>query len=309
MTEPIIHTALTIIVRDTLIRLTQANDQFKHNLLQDFGLKAWTIDHENPQQAREFAAKAVSQITYSEAQSRQKTTKCIGIIGISLPTYQAGLELNEAKDAFKAAIMNYRTTFGQSMSMHHLSSQQIRQHLLGHLKLQDLHFVQTYRHLKLFRTPPTRIRFSWASAHTGSVQLTKQKAIEYLKNKFTPSKGLQIDIEQLESLPDYSKIAIKRNLTSHLRANLTWPDEIEKAIKINSIQRPQYPTQINTPLPIFICLENEQVDFPEFNHIKPLEDIEKGCRLKRKDSYTKQLNSQTNSLNYRIISDKAPHKI
>ncbi|MBE8215732.1 MAG: hypothetical protein HAW62_05345 [Endozoicomonadaceae bacterium] len=301
MIQPLINTALTIEIRDTLLALIQANDDFKNCLLQDHILPAWTSDSHH---ARRTATQIATQLTYHDLQSRQKTTKCIGVIGISLKTYQTGLKLNEKKDAFKAAMLNYRSAFGTSIPMHNLSSQQLRDNLLGHLKLQNLHFIQAYRHIRLFRTPPERIRFSWSAAHTGSVQLIKRKAIEYLKNKFTLSKGLQVDIEKLESFPDHTKIVIQRVLKPHLRANLTWPLEIEKLVLMDSMLRSQYPLQINTPLPIFTCLDENHTTFPEFNTIQPLESIDKSNRVKRKDSYSKHIHSHTNSLHYRVIDDK-----
>lgn len=289
--------AVKLVVRDTLLDLVEANRAFKLAVLKDAILPAWIMNGVDHLYDREKAAEISALLTYKEEQNRQETTKCTGIIGISTSTLQAGIDLNQKKDAFKKAMSEYRALFGHSFSMTGLSSKEIRETLLGNLKLQHLHFVQSYRHIKLFSTPPKRVGFSWAASHTGAVRLTTVKAIDHLRSKFTQSKGLLADIQILEGLPEHTEIVIKRPLTSHLRANLTWPEEIEAILKQENTLKLQHPAQINTPLPLFICMKNSD-DMPDFNKIRPLDKEAKQERLQRRDARLRKLSSRSGSVIY-----------
>ncbi len=286
-----------LVIRDTLLALLEANAAFKSSVLNDEPLPAWIINNPDHAHARKTGTEITTRLTYDEGQNRQETSKCPGIIAISEQTLQKGLLLNEKKDAFKTAMINYRAAFGHSFSMTKLSSQEIRHTLLGNMKLQHLHFVQTYRHVKLFSTAPLRIGFSWAATHTGSVKLTADKAIEYLKAKFTQSQGLKNDISILEGLPQHMEIIIRRPLSPHLRANLTWSEKIENLRKQNVIYKKMYPGQINTPLPVFICL-NKANTLPDFNKIKAFDKAAKQERLLRKDTRLKKLSNRASSFIY-----------
>lgn len=284
-------------IRDALLALLQINLAFKTSLLNDKNLPAWIMDDFSHFQAREKGAEITARLTYDEAQNRQETIKCPGIIAISEQTLHKGQQLNEKKDTFKQAMINYRSAFGHSFAMTKLSSKEIRQTLLGNLKLQHLHFVQVYRHIKLFPTAPLRVGFSWAATHTGAVKFPAHKAIEYLKSKFTQSKGLQNDISILERLPEHTDIIIRRPLSPHLRANLTWSEKIENLRSQNSLDKKMYPAQINTPLPLFICLNTDNA-FPDFNKIKPFDKASKQDRLSRKDTRLKKLSTRAGSFIY-----------
>jgi len=291
-------TALKLTIRDNLLQLIEQNRKFKQAVLHDSHFPAWVMEGASGSIAsRKKAADLTTTLTYIPAQNRQKTLKCLGIIGISQHTYKIGLTLNEKKDHFKKAMQHYREAYGKSFSMTSLSSKDIRESLLGNLKLQHLHFVQTYRHLKLFPEAPQRIGFSWAASHTGAVRLSAKKAIHHLQSKFTLSQGLKADIELIESLPDTTEVIIKRSLIPHLRANLTWGEAIESKTKHDSTLKTLFPAQINVPLPIFICM-NKGESLPDFNKIRPLDPSSKQERLQRKDATLKKLSSRAGSMIY-----------
>ena len=162
-------------------------------------------------------------------------------------------------------------------------SRELREGLLGKLNIEHLHFVQCYRHIKLFPIAPARVGFSWAMATHGSIRLSRNKAIAHLNSNFTPSIGVSEDIGILEKLPESSEVVIRRALAPHLRANLTWPDHIKAMRTIDPEIKKQYPGQINAPLPLFIQLDPGKT-LPDFNQIKSWHPDMRQARLKRSDA-------------------------
>ena len=286
-------TAARLVIRDTLLELQQRNRDFSEQLLGDNQLPAWVMneDPEDSRPAREKAADAAARLTYRPDQQKQKTSKCYGLVGISENTLTTGKQLNEAKLAFKQAIGNYRKLFGAaSIETIEFSSRELRDSLLGNLKLHHLHFVQCYRQLKLFPVPPKRAGFSWAKGTCGSVRLTAKTAIRHLQQQYTQSQSIIDDIISLQQLPPDQSVVIKRPLAPHLRANLTWDDKV-KQLRLDPEEKARYPLQVNTPLPLFILLQEGQ-QLPEFNQIKPLALEAVQDRLKRSDRKLKPLSDK-----------------
>ncbi len=297
-------TVARIAVRETLITLTEAKDQFREALLADHQLPAWVNEEAiNKANARNLVAQSSLRLTYEPEQQGQETLRLTGLIGISQGTLALGEQLNLAKSEFKDAIKIYRQCFGTGFDMTQLSSQDLREGLLGNLQLQHLHFIQCYRHLKLFPVAPARVGFSWATGTHGSVRLTAHKAIEHLRRNFTDSQALLEDIRLLEQIPETTAVAIKRPLAPHLRANLTWPDSIQQQRKVDTVAKKRFPGQINTPLPLFIQLEAGQ-PLPEFNAVRPWNPDMKQARLKRRDVRLKPLSPRPDSVVFQYINDQ-----
>ncbi len=291
--------AARLAVRDTLLSLIDHAGLFRDAVTNDRDLPAWVMEQERKLSvsAREQAAQTASCLTYQDDQQRQQTLKLTGLIGISDKTLELGRSFNQSKADFKAAMLHYRQLFGESIKMTDFSSKELRDGLLGHLKIQHLHFVQCYRQVKLFEDAPARIGFSWASGTHGTVRLTAEKAIQHLKDKFTTSQVIVNDIKQLEQMPKEAIVVIKRPLAPHLRANLSWSDSIESLRKSDKSLRTQYPGQINTPLPLFILLSSGQ-PLPEFNAIKPWVAGMKQERLQRRDTCLEKLSEHPGSFLY-----------
>ncbi|WP_281645186.1 hypothetical protein [Parendozoicomonas sp. Alg238-R29] len=292
-------------VRDTLIDLIEARDAFRELLLNDYQLPAWTYQDESSREdPRALSAKISLKLTYDPEQPGQETLKLTGLIGISEETLTLGETLNLAKTDFKEAMQNFRKCFGKGFDMTELSSRELREGLLGNLHIQHIHFVQCYRHLKLFPVAPRRIGFSWASATHGSVRMKATKAIAYLNSNFTPSIGMAEDIAKLEKLPESSDVVIRRPLAPHLRANLTWPDTIKEKRRLDSESRKQWPLQINTPLPLFVHLKQGE-PLPEFNRIRPWDPAMKQERLQRSDTRLVPFSNRPGSMLYLPASQEA----
>ncbi len=290
-------------IRDSLITLIETRDQFRQALLEDQHLPAWIMHEGHEAQdtdARRTASDISLKLTYAPDQPGQETQKLTGLIGISADTLALGEQLNTSKEAFKAAVQNYRKLFGTSFAMTDLSSKELRETLLGNMNIQHIHFVQCYRHLKLFPLAPKRVGFSWAVATHGSVRLSVAKAIDHLRSKFTPSQGLAEDIRLLEAMPESAEVVIRRPLSPHLRANLTWPEEIKALKKNDPEQGKAWPGQINTPLPLFILMTGNDT-LPDFNPIKPWTPEQRQARLTRSDTRLVPLSNRPGSMLFRSL--------
>ena len=292
--------AATLAVRDRLIELVDTNRQFHDALLCDRSLPAWVMQDESdePEDDRTMAARVSTRLTYASEQNKQETARLPGIIGVSNATMTKGQQLNAAKAAFKTAMGDYRELFGDSIAAIEAASEQLREGLLGGLQIQHIHFVQSYRQLKLFPLPPKRIRFSWAAHHSGSVRLSTVEAIDHLRKKYMASAAIEQDVALLEQLPASEVVVIKRLLAPHLRANLTWPEEIEAQRRTNTDAKKAYPGQINTPAPVFVQLENG-LPLPEFNEIKPFDPATRKERMARSDARLVRISDNPQSRIYR----------
>ena len=308
------ETAARIAVRDALIELVERNRQFREAVIADQHLPLWimtanqpiadddskSIEPGNNQNARlrALAANTATRLTYIEEQNKQETARLTGLVGISGETLQYGTDLNRCREQFKVAIADFRKLFGDSVEAIEQASDDLRDGLLGGLQVKHLHFVQCYRQLKLFAEPPGRVGFSWAASHSGTVRLSAKDAISHFRKKYLASVAINDDISLLAAMPDDEVVVIKRILSPHLRANLTWPREIQAARQTDMMLKKQYPAQINSPLPLFIQLQPGE-PLPEFNRIRPYDPAARQERLQRSDARLVKINDNPHSRIYR----------
>ncbi|WP_257264716.1 DNA replication terminus site-binding protein [Endozoicomonas sp. ONNA2] len=292
-------TAARIAVRDVLIQLVELNRLFREAIESDYGLPIWIMDTESTNQ-HALAAGVATRLTYIEEQNKQETARLTGLVGVSAPTLTLGEELNLCRDQFKTAIADFRKLFGDSIEAIEQASDDLRDGLLGGLQVKHLHFVQCYRQLKLFPEPPRRVGFSWAASHSGTVRLTVEEAIEHFRKKYLASVAVNDDICLLEKMPAKELVVIKRILAPHLRANITWPKDIQALRQAEPTLKKQYPAQINSPLPLFIQLKPGE-PLPEFNRIRPYDPTAKQERLQRSDARLVKINDNPHSRIYRYV--------
>ncbi len=292
------ETAARLAVRDSLIQLVDINRQFADAVKKDHLLPAWVMKASEDDNDRQLAASVSTRLTYVDEQNKQETARLPGIVGVSSATAVIGHQLNTARDEFKQAMSAFRKLFGDSIGVIEQTSDDLREGLLGGLRIQHLHFVQCYRQLKIFDQAPQRVGFSWAASHSGSVRLTAEEAIEHFQNKYLASTAISQDIEILRTMPGDEVVVIKRVLAPHLRANITWPKDIKALRQKNPELKKQYPAQINTPLPVFVQLEKGQ-PLPEFTRIKPFDPNHRQERLQRNDARLVKINDNPHSRIYR----------
>lgn len=282
------QSAARLAIRDALIQLVDDNSRFNECVKNDHNLPLWLME-ENGEINRDQAADICTRLTYDAGQNQRTTERLTGIIGISEPTLHAGRALNVSRMQFKVTVGEFRQLFGDDVKAIEHASEDLREGLLGGLKVANLHFLQCYRQLKLFETRPERIGFSWAATHSGTVKLTAAQAIDHFRTKYMSSVAIDQDIVTLEQLPAERIVVIKRELAPHLRANIRWPKPIELTRLEDDAVKQQHPKQVNSPLPIFILLKPGQL-LPLFNPIKPLDWATKPPRARRSDSTLVKLN-------------------
>ncbi len=293
------ETAARIAVRDALIQLVELNRSFRESVESDHGLPIWIMETDSePDNKRSLAASVATRLTYIEEQNKQETARLTGLVGVSENTLHVGEALNLCRDQFKTAISNFRKLFGDSIEAIEQASDDLRDGLLGGLQIKHLHFVQCYRQLKLFAEPPKRVGFSWAACHSGTVRLTAEEAIGHFRKKYIASVAVNEDIRLLEAMPSEEVVVIKRILAPHLRANITWPEEIKALRQTDPELKKQYPAQINSPLPLFIQLKPGE-PLPEFNRIRPYDASARQERLQRSDARLVKINDNPHSRIYR----------
>ncbi|WP_163370251.1 DNA replication terminus site-binding protein [Endozoicomonas acroporae] len=293
------ETAARIAVRDALIQLVELNRLFREAIESDHGLPIWTMETESEStNQRALAAGIATRLTYIEEQNKQETARLTGLVGVSEQTLQLGEELNLCRDQFKTAMADFRKLFGDSIEAIEQASDDLRDGLLGGLQVKHLHFVQCYRQLKLFPEPPRRVGFSWAASHSGTVRLTAEEAIVHFRKKYIASVAVNEDIGLLEKMPAKEVVVIKRILAPHLRANITWPKDIQALRQADPVLKKQYPAQINSPLPLFIQLKPGE-PLPEFNRIRPYDPSARQERLQRSDARLVKINDNPHSRIYR----------
>ena len=299
------ETAARIAVRESLIELVERNQQFRESVIADQQLPLWIMmaeqhpcDANRPAGLRALAANTATQLTYIEEQNKQETARLTGLVGISGETLQWGIELNRSRTRFKIAIADFRKLFGDSIEVIEQTSDDLRDGLLGGLQIKHLHFVQCYRQLKLFPERPERVGFSWAASHSGTIRLTAKEAISHFRKKYLASVAINDDIDLLEAMPDDEVVVIKRILSPHLRANITWPKPIQALRQTDIAMKRQYPAQINSPLPLFIQLQPGEA-LPEFNRIRPFDPTARQERLQRSDARLVKINDNPYSRIYR----------
>ena len=290
-------------VRDRLIQLAEINQAFRDAVEADRDLPVWVMPETNEERsesydARFVAARTCTRLTYIDQQNKQETARMTGLVGVSEATIGKGLELNIARTEFKKAMTAFRKLFGDNVEATEQASESVRDSVLGGLQVKHLHFVQCYRQLKLFPVAPKRVGFSWAASHSGTVRLTAREAIDHFRKKYMPSAAINQDIELLQCMPDNEVVVIKRILAPHLRANITWYDDIKALRMTDQVLKKQYPAQINSPLPVFIQLEKGQ-PLPEFNRIRPFDPAAKQERLQRSDACLVKISENPFSRIYR----------
>lgn len=297
------ETAARNAVRDNLVKLVGINQAFRTSVEADQELPVWIMPEADEQQNETYdprfvAAHTSTRLTYIDQQNKQETARMTGLVGVSEATIAKGLELNDARTEFKQVMSAYRKLFGDNVEAIEQASESIRDTVLGGLQVKHLHFVQCYRQLKLFPQAPKRVGFSWAASHSGTVRLTAKDAVNHFQNKYMASTAINQDIELLHRMPDDEVVVIKRILAPHLRANITWHNDIKALRMTDPVLKKQYPAQINSPLPVFIQLEKGQ-PLPEFNRIRPFDPTAKQERLQRSDACLVKISENPFSRIYR----------
>lgn len=251
-------------------------DLFSTRVRQDGGLPAWvSLTDEELSSKAEMRSKAIQlyrALWYQKAQDGRETLTCPGIIGASLETLQAALACNNAKDAFKTAVLALKS-IGQKQANAVMADLHQRQETVGvalqRMGATRLHLKQAYRHIPLLDQRPLKIGFTW-SRQGRVIQRTSVATARRLLEQRVETPQTRAELERLSEIQDDEVLARVRSVCPHLRANIVFPE----AQGVNQRRLMQ------APLPILVPLCSGE-SLPEFVPVAPEPPV--SLRLRRAD--------------------------
>ena len=245
------------LLRDRLQTVTE------HVTLLDKDLPAWfqsplSLPPQPNQNYRQQACKLVCQLEYLDGQQPREILVGAGIIAASSETLIAIEALNQAKNAFKQAMLKLKAA--KISTNHDLLANNFEQLLtqrdsgltssLNRMGLARIHLKQCYRRLPYFIQRPNKVAWTWAN--TRSIKkISIPQATEMLQ-KHTMDAGIERQLKLLQGLDQNEKLAIVQDLAPHLRANIVMPSkEGSKRLMVKG------------PVPIFYLID-DNLSLPEF---------------------------------------------
>ncbi|WP_286291861.1 DNA replication terminus site-binding protein [Methylomarinovum tepidoasis] len=188
---------------------------------------------------------------YPDDRDGRETDPCPGIIGAGPRTLALAGALNQARDAFKQAVLAVNR-----------NDRERARRLMATQGFPRLHFKQLYRHQPILLRKPHSIRFTWGA--TRSIKrISRQEAYRRLTALAgdDPSPGYLRQLELLAQHPKDEPIAIVQDLKPHIKANVCW-------IQGSGRDRQVIRKMISAPLAILIPLDPGEV-LPEHSAAYP----------------------------------------
>ena len=258
---------LRIDVLNAYQELINQFSQLNQAMQQDHALVAWLHHlppyfprHDQNRHTRDLAYQLIHQIEYLDSQDPREILVCPGFIGASTETLSCVQSLNDAKNAFKEAILRLKEA---KLSIKDKKLNQDLEQLLNHrdfntsralnrMGLSRLHLKQCYRRIPILPAAPKKISWTWA--HTRSIKrISVEQATSLLQKKSNQDQGIQQQLSKLSCLSSNEPLAIVQELAPHLRANIVLPDEAGPKTRI-MVKGPIplfFPATTTTPAPDF----------------------------------------------------------
>lgn len=267
-------TVLRINLLETFDTLLRQISEFCAAVRSDTVLPAWVsrTDAELEQgQDMRFKAIALYQaLWYEDGQDGRETLTCPGIVGASAETMAAAHTCNDAKDAFKAAVLNLKSLSKPeaeiAMADLHRRNEEVAS-AMQRMGAARLNLKQAYRHVPLLDRRPVKIGFTW-SKQGRTIQRTRVTEARRLLERRCETPQVQLERQRLAEIPESEMLARVRSVVPHLRANIVFDAEgTERRL-------------MQAPLPILIPLQSGE-RLPEFVPISPY--LTGSLRLQRSD--------------------------
>ncbi|BCX81887.1 hypothetical protein MIT9_P1469 [Methylomarinovum caldicuralii] len=250
------------------MNLNQAEENLIHRFqalreaIQDFVVqlnqesrRAWVFDLAHREyhdaEARSQLIQILTRLEYPDNRDGRETDPCPGIIGAGPRTLALAGALNQARDAFKQAVL--------AINSH---DRERSRRLMAAQGFARLHFKQLYRHQPILLRKPCSIRFTWGA--TRSIKrISRQEAYRRLTALAgdDPSPGYLRQLELLAQHPKDEPIAIVQDLKPHIKANVCW-------IQGSGQDRQVIRKMISAPLAILIPLDPGE-DLPQHSAAYP----------------------------------------
>lgn len=267
--------ALTIQRIELFERFEQLLEQvqrFCHHLGDDHGLPCWVSRTDEETEAsldmRYKAMRLYRQLWYEEGQEGRETITCPGLIGVTRDTLEAALACNQAKDAFKQAVLALKT-LGKSQADSLMDALHKRNETVANamqrMGAARLNLKQAYRHIPLLERRPLKVGFTW-SRQGRTIQRTTVAEARRLLERRTETLHTRQALDKLSRIREDEPLARIRPVRPHLRANILFEHDERRLVQ--------------TPLPLLVPLYPGET-LPEFVPIPP-EPIGNN-RLRRSD--------------------------
>ena len=204
--------------RQLQYRFTQLKDRLNRFLIQlareDRPAWVFHLDRQEyrDRDAREQLISVLERLEYPDDRDGRETDPCPGIIGASAETLELAAGLNQARDAFKQAVLAVNRDDAEAA-----------RRIMAQMGYPRLHFKQLYRHIPILLRKPDSIRFTWGA--TRSIKrISRQEAYQKLVKLAgdEPSPGYLKQLDALARLDRDEPIAIVQDLKPHIKANVCW---------------------------------------------------------------------------------------
>lgn len=267
---------LRISLLESFEHLLATLDDFCTSLRQDAVLPAWVSrTEEEVRDGLDIRLKAVSlyqTLWYEDGQDGRETLTCPGIIGASPETLAVARQCNEAKDAFKAAVLALKTLTKPEVNALMMDLHKRHETVAVAMKRMGaarLHLKQAYRRIPLLEQRPEKIGFTW-SKQGRTIQRTSVPEARRLLQQRRETPQVQLELQHLAGLSDQEMLARVRRVCPHLRANIVFAGpgiQVQRRL-------------MQAPLPILVPLQAGE-RLPEFIPIAP--EPAGNLRLQRSD--------------------------
>jgi hypothetical protein len=234
---------------------------------------------------REKAARALSYFKYEPGQSAQETFSCPAVIAATMDTLLLIEAVNQAKDDFKAVVMEIKKIVGRAMSRSIQDS--LAQHGQGVVKLR-----QVYRHLHYVNYHPVRIAWTKGRNCSNKILTTAQAKEKLLALGLKEGGGVAVELTKLGELSESEPLIQHYPVKPHWQVNISRVNEDGYSVTQN----------IKNSLPFFyVHQEKREMPLVEYADKRPRRVIrankliaeEPYLRLIHAYSYRQSNNKQT----------------
>ena len=224
-------------------------------------------------------------LQYQDDQKPRQTIIAPGFIGVSQDVISAALEVNQAKQNFKASILQLKSLKLKSDTNTISRIMQTQRHInvsqgLKTMSLARLHLKQCYREIVILNTRPDKITWTWANVRSIK-KINTDTAIKMLQKKCSDY-GIEQQLEKVYQLPKDTPLAVVQELAPHLRANIVYRQQHETTRQM-----------VKGPMPIFFPQDQSLIEkqgTPEFKPIKSEPEINSTNNSARQERSDQKIN-------------------
>lgn len=218
-------------VTQTFEQLQHAIEQFNKRLLSESGnIKLQVSSPLTNQSQRHEVAAVLEQNFYLDDQEPRGVILLPGVVQGTATLLELANELNNAKLAFKQAVLDLKEdgvriadARVQSHFIKTINRHPVTQAALKRTGLTRLHLKQCYRLLTVVDKVPDSVRYTWA--RTKAITKIDKAEAEKRLRRVGKDAGIERQIAKLSQISDHEHLGIVQQLQPHLRANIVCGDD------------------------------------------------------------------------------------